>query len=397
MPHTPPRQEPTPPQPTRTRGSLEDGAVGLHAERLRHRPPGTGAPTKSVPQPPEAGGSNGQPPPNGRERRRLAPLFAAGGVAGLATAVWGLARTGRSTPPVAPTLPAPTGTWQWRGHQIATYQRGEGRPVVLVHSIHAAASGREMRPIFDRLARDRAVHAYDLLGFGASARPPITYRADLYVDLLGDFLTEVVGEPSDVVASSLSGGHALHAACRWPERFRSLVVVNPTGLVTLADGRSAAKRITEAAFRVPLLGDALFNALVSRPSLAWYDRRAYCDLGRVGRDTLEQQWETAHQPNARFAPAAFIGNRLAINVARALRRLTVPALAIWTPPTGFQDTEAESRAFAHLNPHLASRVIEDCGGVPHEERPADFEAVVREWWEGMGEASPRPVESISAP
>jgi pimeloyl-ACP methyl ester carboxylesterase len=63
----------------------------------------------------------------------------------------------------------------------------------------------------------------------------------------------------------------------------------------------------------------------------------------------------------------------------------VPALAIWTPPSGFQDTDAESRAFAQLNPHLATRTIDDCGALPHEERPADFEAVVREWWEGLGE------------
>ena len=30
----------------------------------------------------------------------------------------------------------------------------------------------------------------------------------------------------------------------------------------------------------------------------------------------------------------------------------------------------------------AHSTIEDCGALPHEERPADFEAVVREWWEG---------------
>jgi pimeloyl-ACP methyl ester carboxylesterase len=256
--------------------------------------------------------------------------------------------------------------------------------VVLVHSIHAAASAREMREPFERLAADRTVHAYDLLGFGASERPPIAYRAELFVDLLGDFLAEVVGEPADVVASSLSGGHALHAARRWPERFRSLVMVNPTGLVTLADGRGAGGRLVELAFRAPVLGEALFGALVSRPSLAWYDRKAYRDPRMVDRELLDHQWATAHQPNARYAPAAFVGRALAVDVARDLERLAVPALAIWTPPSGFQDTDAESRAFAQLNPHLATRTIDDCGALPHEERPADFEAVVREWWEGLG-------------
>ncbi|HEX2165295.1 MAG TPA: alpha/beta fold hydrolase, partial [Thermoanaerobaculia bacterium] len=295
---------------------------------------------------------------------------------------WALARRGRQAPPTGPSLPSPAGEWTWRGRRVATYRRGEGPPVVLVHSIHAAASAGEMRELFERLARDRAVWAYDLLGFGASERPRTTYRAEDYVELLGDFLREVVGGPADVVASSLSGAHAIAAASRRPELFRSLVLVNPTGVVTLANGRGPGARLAEAAFRAPVLGDALFGLLTSRPSLAWYDRRAYRHRPAAPA-RLDRQWAAAHQPNARFAPAAFLGHRLALDVAAAVRDLSVPALTVWTPPSGFQDTDAESRAIAQLNPHLASRVIEDAGAVPHEERPADFEAVVREWWEGV--------------
>ena len=377
----------TPPQPVRTRSRFEDGAVGLHAARVRQVP---GARTAPGGAPIGGGEAFGRRLPATARRRGAAPLLvplaAAGAAAGLAAGLWRLARGGREAPPLAATLPAPAEGWTWRGHRVATYRRGEGPPIVLVHSIHAAATAREMREMFGRLSRDRTVHAYDLLGFGASDRPPLAYRAELYVDLLGDFLAERVGEPADVVASSLSGGHALQAASRWPERFRSLVLVNPTGLVTLENGRGPGHRLLEAAFRTPFLGEALFGALVSRPSLAWYDRKAYRDPRQVDAETLDHQWAAAHQPNARFAPAAFLGHALATNVARALKRLSVPALTVWTPPSGFQDTEAESRAFAHLNPHLATRTIEDCGALPHEERPADFEAVVREWWEGVGAA-----------
>ena len=378
MSHLRPPDE-TAPQPVRTRGRLEDGAVGLHAERVRRAPPGNGrGPEEEAALPLRPGGHGA----SGTSRRRaLLPLAAAAG--GLAAGLWSLTRAGRRhAPPLAATLPAAAESWRWRGHRIATYRRGDGPPVVLVHSIHAAASAREGGELFRRLAADRTVHAYDLLGFGASERPPLDYRADLYVELLGDFLPEVVGEPADVIASSLSGGHALQAACRWPERFRSLVLVNPTGLVTLANGRGPGRRLAEAALRAPLVGDALFGALVSRPSLAWYDRQAYRDP-RLVDTLLDHQWATTHQPNARFAPAAFLGNSLATNVARALKRLSVPALAVWTPPSGFQDTDAESRAFAHLNPHLDTRTIDDCGALPQQERPADFEAVVREWWEGV--------------
>lgn len=394
-----------PPQPIRTRGRLEDGAVGLHAGLVRRRPGAAKAVARRAGRPPRTH-TGPLERPEGRPEassdrgtaRLILPLLAAG-VAGATAGLWRLTRAGRETAPPAPSLPAPAESWLWRGHRVAIYRRGEGPPVVLVHSIHAAATAREMREPFERLAGDRTVHAYDLLGFGASDRPPLAYSAELYVDLLGDFLAEVVGEPADVVASSLSAGHALHAARRWPERFRSLVMVNPTGLVTLANGRGLGGRLAEAAFRAPLLGDALFGALASRPSLAWYDRK-YRDPRLVDGERLDHQWATTHQPNARFAPAAFVGGALAIDVARDLELLTVPALALWTPPSGFQDTDAESRAFAELNPHLASRTIEDCGALPHEERPADFEAVVREWWEGRptggGAAGARATAAVGA-
>jgi hypothetical protein len=217
----------TPPQPIRTRGRLEDGAVGLHAGRLRGQPAGhpkrdapplqrsarSDNPDRGTETPARRGSATTAPGGGGR---LLLPLVAAG-LAGATAGLWRLARAGRrDAPPPVPSLPAPAESWPWRGHRIAAYRRGEGPPVVLVHSIHAAASAREMSQPFERLAADRTVHAYDLLGFGASDRPPLAYRAELYVDLLGDFLSEVVGEPADVVASSLSAGHALHAARRWP-------------------------------------------------------------------------------------------------------------------------------------------------------------------------------------
>jgi pimeloyl-ACP methyl ester carboxylesterase len=261
--------------------------------------------------------------------------------------------------------------------------------VVLVHAAYAAASAREMRQPFGRLARDHRVMAYDLLGFGASDRPPLAYDGALYVELMGDFLAEVVGEPCHVVASSLSAGHALHAACRWPEHFRSLVLVNPAGMVGLTDGKGPARRLAEAAVRAPLLGEALFRALVSRPSLAWYDRRTYRDRRLVDRPLLDHQYAVAHQPNARFAAAAFLGGSLAVSVARDLKHLVVPALAVWTPPSGFRDTIAGSRSFAHLNPHLENRTMPACGALPHEECAAEFEVLVRDWWGGLA-ASPTP-------
>src|SRR4051794_36329079 len=54
---------------------------------------------------------------------------------------------------------------------------GEGAPVVLLHSVNAAASAYEMRPLFEALRGRRPVYALELPGFGFSARVDRPYSA----------------------------------------------------------------------------------------------------------------------------------------------------------------------------------------------------------------------------
>ena len=48
-------------------------------------------------------------------------------------------------------------------------------PLVLVHSVNAAASAAELRPLFERYRATRVVVALELPGFGSSERGPLEY------------------------------------------------------------------------------------------------------------------------------------------------------------------------------------------------------------------------------
>jgi pimeloyl-ACP methyl ester carboxylesterase len=326
-----------------------------------------------------------------------AAVAAAGALVASVASVAGLAaarRLGRDTPPLYRSLHAAPREWWWNGFRLVYYEAGpagpkgpEGEaieasePVVLVHSIHAAASAWEMRGLFDRLRPDRdrrrRVIALDLLGFGASERPDIDYDADLYQDLLRDFVREVAGGPAHVVASSVSAAHALQAAAADPSSFRSLVLVNPTGLLTQATGPDRRGRLLQNLFRLPFVGEALYNLLVSRPSLRYYGSRIYRDPG-VEERAAEHQYVTAHQPGARFAPAAFLGDALGRNVYMALRTVEVPALSIWSR-SDLIDSDRESEAFKAVAPGMRQIWVEDAGAVPHLERPDIVTGLVRAW------------------
>jgi pimeloyl-ACP methyl ester carboxylesterase len=347
------------------------------------------------PRPEGWAGSDG---PGGARRRALRGArklaLVAGVAGGLVAAVAAARRLGRDTPPLYRSLRTTPREWSWGGHRLTYYEAapavdagkvGSGaaarEPVVLVHSIDAAASAWEMRELFARFGAERRVLAYDLLGFGASDRPDADYDADLYQELLRGFLREVAGAPADVVASSLSAAHALHAAAAEPGLFRSLTLINPTGLLTQAERSGAAGRGLQNLLRTPWLGEALYNLLVSRPSLRWFASRIYREP-ELEEETIGQRYAAAHQPGARYAPAAFLGDALARNTYMALRALEVPALALWSPAESLETAE-EQQAFTAVAPGIEQTVIEGCGALPHEERPEEVAGAIRGFWRGL--------------
>src|SRR5919201_1427653 len=69
----------------------------------------------------------------------------------------------------------------------------------------AGARSFMWRRNFLPLSREHRTYAVDLLGFGYSDKPAgAPYSADLYVELISDFLREVVARPAAVVAHTLS-------------------------------------------------------------------------------------------------------------------------------------------------------------------------------------------------
>jgi pimeloyl-ACP methyl ester carboxylesterase len=265
-------------------------------------------------------------------------------------------------------------TYLWKWGRVGYSVSGHGSPILLVHGIHAAASSYEMRELFGPLTGTHRVYAPDLLGFGRSDRPALHYTGNAYVELLADFLHEVVREPCHVVASSLSGAYAIEVARRLPAHVTHLTLCCPTGLEALTQAPTAAGQALYLLLRAPVTGEALFNLLVSGPSLRHYlQERVYYDPARVTDQVIEQYYATAHRPNARYAPAAFVGGYLNWDARESYRALPQPVLVLWgrdaiyTPVT-------QAQAFAKLNPRARLHIFERCRLLPHDEHA---EAVIR--------------------
>ena len=269
--------------------------------------------------------------------------------------------------------------FQWRLGDVSYRQTGSGAPVVLVHGINAAASSWEMRRNVGPLGADFSVYAPDLLGFGLSDRPSLRYTARTYVDLLADFLREVVGGPAHVVASSLSGAHAVQVAREQPDLVRSLVLICPTGIEQLHGPPGPAQRAADALLGTPLLGDKLFSWLVSRPSVRYFLKSmAYHDPSLVTSQMIEIQHSLGRRPGARWAPEAFTGGRFNLDIAESFAELRQPVLLVWGKQAKTTPL-ADAPAFLERNPRAILRVLDGAALLPHDEQAEAFNELIRTW------------------
>lgn len=275
-------------------------------------------------------------------------------------------------------LPNPLGgdrrEWIWRGQRIAYVERGEGDAIVFLHSIHAAAWNAEWRRTVPQLAGYRCL-ALDLLGFGASDRLAVHYSAQLYLQLVHDFLIEVVREPALLVGSSLGGTYAIAIAADHPQLARGVVAIGPAGVSRLIHQGGAGFGAIETLFRAPALGRLFFSALVSRPSIRFFLKDIYA--GGLDEEAETLYWQSANQPNARYAPAAFVGMQLNWDIRERLAHVECPLLIAWgtkASQTPYREhTEVLARA------PRAEFAAFPSGDLPHEETADQFVAVLREF------------------
>lgn len=253
-----------------------------------------------------------------------------------------------------------------------------GPPLVFVHGIGAGSSSFMWRKNFDDLARDFPVYALDLLGFGFSDKPPTaSYSADLYVDLITDFIREVSGYPANVVASSLGAAYAIRVADEHPELISSLVLSAATG----ADALNRRPGMAGAAFygllQSPVLGTSFYNVMASERSIRDYARdNLFYDHKRVTDRFVTNLYATSHQQGAQHAIAAFLSGYLNTDTRAPFARLTQPTVLVW----GKQDQTLpveKGESLQALNPRARLEVFDYCRMLPEQEHPEKFNALVR--------------------
>lgn len=260
---------------------------------------------------------------------------------------------------------------------------GKGRPLVLVHSINAAPSSFEMRPLFEHYRGQRPVYSLDLPGFGHSERGSRPYTPEFYANALADFLRRVVKQPADVLALSLSAEFAARATIAIPELVASLVVISPTGFSQRPLPSARTARIAHKVLTIPVVSQGLYDLVASRRSIRYFLGRSF--VGEVPAEVIDHAHATSHQPGARHAPLAFLSTQLFTPnaIERLYGKLTdLPVLAIADrdPYITFEHLDE----FVAGHPNWQRLRLAPNLGLPHWERLPETVVALDGFWATPG-------------
>ncbi len=272
--------------------------------------------------------------------------------------------------------------YDWRHGKIRYVVQGQGKPLVMLHGIGAGLSMYEWERNVHELSKHYRVYTLDLLGFGYSDKPQISYSAYLYITLINDFLREVVGEPANVIASSNSGAFALTGYIFEPELYSKMLLVSPTGIGSSANLPTSGDLWAKWLLETPIIGTSMYNLITSRFYISYFLKRfCYAYPSEVTSHVVNKYYSPAHYggPNARLPIAAFISKFLNVEIESKIAQLQIPLNLVWGELNELNPVSNLNIAL-EKNPSIECTSFGNSKLLPHVDNPGLFNSICIEFF-----------------
>lgn len=275
--------------------------------------------------------------------------------------------------------------WQWRGHNIRYTEAGQGKPLFLIHGF-GACIGHWQKNIFHLAEAGYHVYAMDLLGFGASAKPPLKYSLDLWQAQIKDFWHEKINRPTVFIGNSIGALLSLMLVTNHPEISAGAVLINCAGgLNHRPNELNLLLRVVMGTFTKlvssPLTGKFIFDGVRQKNRIRNTLYQVYRDRNAVTDELVEMLYQPSCDVGAQQVFASVLTAPSGLSPNELLPNLQHPLLILWgeddpwTPIKGakiYQDLAAN-------NGNVEFYSIPSAGHCPHDEKPEIVNRQIINW------------------
>ena len=275
------------------------------------------------------------------------------------------------TPALKSVLQGEEKYYKWSYGDIFYKVRGEGKNILLLHGIYPGGSSFEWIKNFNYLSKKFRVYAPDLVGFGKSAKLKKSYRANLYVKLIFEFIDDVIDGECIIIGSSLCSSYSVRVASLNSNKISHLILVSPPAW-DRPQKPEILNFLTYQLLSLPVVGTSIYNTFSSRFITRYnLENNVYSNKEAVTRDMINQYHVSSHQKGAANLFPSLATELLNLNVAEDFKTLgqhiwVLLGKKIKTPPTRTVEK------LKILNSNTRYKLFDNCGLMPHCESSEEF-------------------------
>ena len=265
--------------------------------------------------------------------------------------------------------------YSWRFGNIFYTKKGSGSPILLIHELKCTASAAEWKFLINQLSKEHTVYALDLIGCGRSEKPKMTYTNYIYVQLINNFIKDVIGTRTDVITSGSSSSIAIMGCYSEPELYHHIMMVNPLSMKEMAKYPKANHKTLKTLIELPLIGTTIYNMITSYRSIFkdYKNKILYPDMNI--QKQVDTMYEASHLggPSARYLYASERSHFTNINILHALKKLNHSICIIGgKDEKNIQETLED---YVYCNPSIETELMDNCMQYPQIEQPEAFSSL----------------------
>lgn len=211
--------------------------------------------------------------------------------------------------------------YDWKFGKIFYTKNGSGKPILLIHDLDACSSEYEWNKIISTLSKTNTVYTLDLLGCGKSDKPHFTYTNFLYVQLITDFIKNVISEKTDVIVTGNSSSFVLMACHNDHTIIDKILLINPPSISLISKVPTKRTKLLKLLINIPFIGTLLFNILHNKQSIEeTFMTEYFYNPQFVTEDMIKTYYESSQvsKTQSKFLFASIKGKYTTANVIECL-------------------------------------------------------------------------------
>ena len=260
--------------------------------------------------------------------------------------------------------------YNWRFGKIKYDKKGKGSPLLFIHDLTVGSSSYEYHRLINNLTDGHEVYSLDLLGYGLSDKPSITYTNNLFEQLITDFIKNVIEKKTSVVATGSSVPFVIMACHNNPEFFDKLIFINPQSLYSQNQIPSNQTKFIKLLFETPIIGTFIYNILNTKHSFEkTFANEYFYDRSKIKEKYILNYMEAAQSSGyfAKYSFASYVGRFMNTNIIHSLKKINNSILMIGGANKKEIETTLEN--YLYYNSSIELEYIPETKHLPQLEAP----------------------------